>query len=249
MLGLFLNLHQLPAAKKRHAKTEHHNKRLPFLFCQSFSKCRISYTLSSNFKIFCNSHFLNYYYKVNPIDQWEQMLITKMGFAHAFGQYFEPDGIIVRPNYSKWDNHFWKKAQKVLASMPLIKPHKWLYLPIWIFYTCSTFYLPSSNYFFMTFSNGLLTLQKELSLSGGASRRPSAATRHRKSMIVQTSPTLPRCHSPGANVSPLDSPKVSPNQFAFANVKKVDGRRWSVASLPSSGYGTTPGSSNVSGKS
>ena len=100
-------------------------------------------------------------------------------------------------------------------------------------------------YFFMTFSNSLLTLQKELSLSG-ASRRPSAATRHRKSMIVQTSPTLPRCHSPGANVSPLDSPKVSPNQFAFANVKKVDGRRWSVASLPSSGYGTTPGSSNVS---
>ena len=72
-------------------------------------------------------------------------------------------------------------------------------------------------------------------------------------MIVQTSPTLPRCHSPGAAgamasaaLSPLDSPKVSPNQFAFANVKKVDGRRWSVASLPSSGYGTTPGSSNVS---
>jgi hypothetical protein len=27
---LFLNLHQLPAAKK-HAKTEHHNKRLAFL--------------------------------------------------------------------------------------------------------------------------------------------------------------------------------------------------------------------------
>ena len=50
-------------------------------------------------------------------------------------------------------------------------------------------------------------LQKELSLSN--TRRPSAATaRHRKSMIVQTSPTLPRCHSPGANVSPLDSPKV-----------------------------------------
>ncbi len=66
-------------------------------------------------------------------------------------------------------------------------------------------------------------------------------------MIVQTSPTLPRCHSPSTSTaSPLDSPKVSPGQFAFANVKKVDGRRWSVASLPSSGYGTTPGSSNVS---
>merc|ERR1719474_2398045 len=45
----------------------------------------------------------------------------------------------------------------------------------------------------------------------------------------------------------LDSPKVSPSQFAFVNIKKADGRRWSVASLPSSsGYGTTPGSSNVS---
>ena len=61
-----------------------------------------------------------------------------------------------------------------------------------------------------------------------------------------------------------DSPKVSPSQFAFVNIKKADGRRWSVASLPryvgstpivsfwqhgfhsSSGYGTTPGSSNVS---
>ena len=72
-------------------------------------------------------------------------------------------------------------------------------------------------------------------------------------MIATTSPTLPRCHSPSVAaaaaaqmVSPMDSPKVSPNQFAFANIKKADGRRWSVASLPSSGYGTTPGSSNVS---
>merc|ERR1711964_943746 len=105
---------------------------------------------------------------------------------------------------------------------------------------------------------------KELSLSSSAAatanRRPSTRS-HRKSMIIQTSPTLPRCHSPsssqlaagGANNlhpggihSPLDSPKVSANQFAFANVKKADCRRWSVHSLPSSGYGTTPGSSNVS---
>lgn len=60
--------------------------------------------------------------------------------------------------------------------------------------------------------------------------------------------------------SPIDSPRnMSPfNHFSFVssnnnnnmNVKKnilEGGRRWSVASLPSSGYGTnTPGSSSVS---
>ncbi|XP_059151907.1 microtubule-associated serine/threonine-protein kinase 3-like isoform X3 [Physella acuta] len=78
----------------------------------------------------------------------------------------------------------------------------------------------------------------------------------RKSVVTMTSPTLPaRCPSPQINTgSPHESPRnLSPNQhghFAFQairNVNRCDGRRWSCASIPSSGYGTnTPGSSNVS---
>ncbi|XP_059490819.1 microtubule-associated serine/threonine-protein kinase 3 isoform X3 [Neocloeon triangulifer] len=87
----------------------------------------------------------------------------------------------------------------------------------------------------------LMQFKKELSLS-----RRSSRVMHRKSLIATTSPTLPRSQSPVAG-SPLESPRISPSQhFAFVPVKRSDGRRWSVASLPSSGYGTTPGSSNVS---
>ncbi|EFN76840.1 Microtubule-associated serine/threonine-protein kinase 2 [Harpegnathos saltator] len=84
--------------------------------------------------------------------------------------------------------------------------------------------------------------------------RRTAKAVHRKSFIATTSPTLPRCHSPLSG-SPLESPRMSSSpHFAFAPIKRIggnatgtgDGRRWSVASLPSSGYGTTPGSSNVS---
>lgn len=66
--------------------------------------------------------------------------------------------------------------------------------------------------------------------------------------------TSPRSHSP-ISASPLDSPRInspaSNMQFPFLPIKRIsscrgDGRRWSVASLPSSGYGTTPGSSNLS---
>ncbi|GAB1603534.1 hypothetical protein Ahia01_000634700, partial [Argonauta hians] len=89
---------------------------------------------------------------------------------------------------------------------------------------------------------------KDLSLSRKGSR-----THGRRSVIaIGSSPTLlHRCNSPQNSGSPMDSPRqASPNlhnQFPFQNIKKMDGRRWSFASLPSSGYGTnTPASSNVS---
>lgn len=87
----------------------------------------------------------------------------------------------------------------------------------------------------------LSNTMKELCIS-----RRSSRVSQRKSFISTTSPTLPRCLSPMSG-SPLESPRMSPNQhFAYAPIRRCEGRRWSVASLPSSGYGTTPGSSSVS---
>lgn len=95
-----------------------------------------------------------------------------------------------------------------------------------------------------------LALQKD---AGIARRNSRPAPVHRLSFVVNTSPTLPRSHSPICG-SPIDSPRTHQNfiNYSFAPIKRIslgyrgDGRRWSVASLPSSGYGTTPGSSNMS---
>ncbi|CAK1595378.1 unnamed protein product, partial [Parnassius mnemosyne] len=97
-------------------------------------------------------------------------------------------------------------------------------------------------------------VKEQCTVSRRPSRLPPPPSHHRLSLVVGSG----RCSSPGTGpLSPAEGPRwphahhSHPLHHALLSSsvkrgKEIDGRRWSVASLPSSGYGTTPGSSSLS---
>lgn len=73
--------------------------------------------------------------------------------------------------------------------------------------------------------------------------------RMKSSSLGKSAPSIFSPSMEKEKINRTESPRTG-SPFNFCPIKRIsscrDSRRWSVASLPSSGYGTTPGSSNLS---